>query len=78
MSSGSRTAPSERSHYVSTLSSILPPPLTPSPGRTPPRRRVPEERPARAAERMFSDGSRPKPGRTESGVDASVSALEFQ
>ena len=28
MSSGSRTAPSERSHYVSTLSSILPPPLT--------------------------------------------------
>ena len=29
MSSGSRTAPSERSHYVSTLSSILLPPLTP-------------------------------------------------
>ena len=28
MSSGSRAAPSERSHYVSTLSSILPPPLT--------------------------------------------------
>ena len=29
MSSGSRAAPSERSHYVSTLSSILLPPLTP-------------------------------------------------
>ena len=29
MSSGSRTAASERSHYVSTLSSILLPPLAP-------------------------------------------------
>ena len=29
MSSGSRAAPSERSHYVSTLSSILLPPLPP-------------------------------------------------
>ena len=71
MSSGSRTAPSERSHYVSTLSSILPPPLT-----LPPRTNSSSSSGPGGAARArrganvvcFSDGSRPEPRRTESGV----------